>query len=250
MKKLNKSHRKIVYILMVTLLLLNTTLLYKEILIKKFTDEKRTVAYVNLLPNILYKTDTIHNIDDVVFYDTYAVDDNLDSEENCGTKCDDYSDRAKYKEQKYFKRKICNIFTKIKKKDDKIIAEIDNMYPGSSGKFEFVIKNTGNIPAVFEAAYTDITDSLFKLANKIYVVVGAKCDGQEIIWEEGPFTEMENILNALYAGMRLDPEETIKTQMIIYFDRYGTLTEGNMNENEKVILGLTMNWPQQKLRTK
>lgn len=131
--------------------------------------------------------------------------------------------------------------TTIKADGDKVVAEVSNMYPGSRAQFEFVVGNTGTIPAVFKSAVCSLKDLPLEMQSKLYAVAGIPGTSE---WEQGPAAQLGDILDRLYDGHRLDPTETIATQVFIYFDRDGDLTSGDMNENDKVVFTLTMDWTQ------
>lgn len=181
----------------------------------------------------------------VVFSDAYTRGgDNTTNEEDYDVPGSGYPGWVEHEGQKYSQLNLNYVPTKIKNKGDRVIAEIGNMYPGSRGQFEFEIKNTGTIPAVFESALSDITDNNDPdLVSKLTVVAGVK-KGDYVNWENGQAINMTRILADLYDGVRLDPQETAKTQIFIYFDKDGSLTEGDENEKDKLVFDLTMDWTQ------
>lgn len=179
---------------------------------------------------------------DVEFINAYTRGgDNTTNEEDYVAPLSGYPGWVGHEGQQWSEIDVNFLPTTIKADGDKVIAEVSNMYPGSRAQFEFEIQNTGSIPAAFETAACTLKDYPLEMQSKLYAVVGIPGTTE---WEQGPAADLGDLLDALYDGHRLDPEDTIKTQVFIYFDRDGDLTSGDMNENDKVVFTLTMDWTQ------
>lgn len=134
--------------------------------------------------------------------------------------------------------------TKIRCDGDKVIAEVGNMYPGSRAQFEFVVKNIGSIPAVVGDVDTDLWDRYPYLADKMYIVAGAKVGDGDAVWKQGSARNLETIMTDLFKNLRLDPDQSASAQIFIYFDRDGTKTSGDIGEKDSITFFLEMDWTQ------
>lgn len=134
--------------------------------------------------------------------------------------------------------------TKIRCDGDKVYAEVGNMYPGSRAQFEFVVKNTGTIPAVIGSVDTDLWDRWPTLADKMYIVAGAKGADGTAVWKQGEAKNMETIMKDLFKDLRLDPGQSASAQIFIYFDKDGSKTRGDIGEKDNITFFLQMDWTQ------